>query len=175
MCHLAVNSSFGSKFPMKVDDIETRNGGVALSTYDLMTRLQAQHPEFNFVFVVGSDLIGSMRSWTDPVIKNHGELLWNELSFLGLVRPGYSGDFEELPPKFRWIHDKDSSIKMVTQELSSSEIRARMNTDVGQGERDSAFGEFERSNIQSRNMSKIEGLMPAAVLAHILRNDLYQD
>jgi hypothetical protein len=53
MCHLAVNATFGSKFPMKVNDIETRNGGIALGTYDLMTRLEREYPEYNFVFVVG--------------------------------------------------------------------------------------------------------------------------
>jgi nicotinic acid mononucleotide adenylyltransferase len=53
MCHLAVNASFGTRFPIKVNDIETRDGGVALGTYDLMSRLKKEHPEYNFVFVVG--------------------------------------------------------------------------------------------------------------------------
>jgi hypothetical protein len=52
MCHLAVNSSFGSTFPMKVNDIEIREGR-ALSTYELMSRLTDEHPDYNFVFVVG--------------------------------------------------------------------------------------------------------------------------
>jgi nicotinic acid mononucleotide adenylyltransferase len=53
MCHLAVNSSFGSTFPMKVNDIEIQEGR-ALSTYELMSRLKEGHPEINFVFVIGS-------------------------------------------------------------------------------------------------------------------------
>jgi hypothetical protein len=107
-----------------------------------------------------------MREWTDPHIADHGERLWNEISFLGLHRPGYTSVIDELPPSFRWLDGESSGIKMVSQELSSSEIRARMNAD--------AFGEYERTKIMSRNMSKIEGLMPAPVLAHILRNELYQ-
>jgi nicotinate (nicotinamide) nucleotide adenylyltransferase len=169
MCHLAVNSSFGSTFPMKVNDIEIREGR-ALSTYELMSRLTDEHPDYNFVFVVGSDLIGQIREWTDPVIEDHGEKLWNECAFLGLHRPGHTQDFAELPPNFRWLDDFSSgNQKIVTQELSSSEIRGRM------GIKDSQkFGEYERAKMTARNFRKIEGLMPAAVVAHILRNDLYK-
>jgi len=37
-----------------------------------------------------------------------------------------------------------------------------------------AYGAQERYDIQQGNFSRAEGLVPSAVLAHILRNALYQ-
>lgn len=164
MCHLAVNTSFGSTFPVRVCDLETKEPK-ALPTLELMKRLEAKYPQYNFTFVIGSDLIPDMRSWKADNIPDHGHRLWQECSFLGLPRPGYMSNMQELPIKFRWLTDSTrvSNANLVTSELSSSEVRNRIQS----------FGEFERENIVQRNLQSIEGLMPASVVAHILRNNLY--
>ena len=65
MCHLAVDTTFGSRFGVKVCDIEMaypRN----VPTVVLMRRLKEKHPSYDFSFVVGSDLIDSLHEWDAP-------------------------------------------------------------------------------------------------------------
>jgi len=54
MCHLAVNSVFGSEFPIKVH-AQAMDAALVTSRGDLLRALQQQHPQKSFRFVIGSD------------------------------------------------------------------------------------------------------------------------
>jgi nicotinate-nucleotide adenylyltransferase len=160
MCHTAVNGSFGTAFPIKVKDFEVTEKR-DIPTYDLIKELQDTHPHLNFVFVVGSDLLQQniIRQW------DRGQELWENIAFLGLRRPGFVGGEMELPPSFRWISEMNNS---VVADADGGDVRARMMA----GGR---FGDYERAAITERDFTRIEGLMPAGVVAHIIRNELYHE
>ncbi|MCJ7793038.1 MAG: nicotinate-nicotinamide nucleotide adenylyltransferase [Candidatus Marinimicrobia bacterium] len=140
MCHLAVDASFGSRFPVLVKEIEIFEKE-AIPTYQLMTRLQKENPHFSFKFVIGSDLIPQIKDWYE------GEKLQQEVNFLVIPRPGY--EKKKVPKNFIWLAAPD--LQLAHTQLTSTEIRKRLGKDF----------------------SLVEGLIPAPVLAHIIRNKLY--
>ena len=89
MCHLAVDTTFGSRFGVKVCDEEMKEPR-NIPTIILMRRLKAKHPSYDFSFVVGSDLIPTLHEWDAPgcegrwdAISNAGEKFKEENHFLG--------------------------------------------------------------------------------------------
>jgi len=183
MCHLAVNTTFGSSFPIRVCDIEMAEEQ-ALSTYHLMERLKQDYPSKDFCFVLGADLIDSLKTWDAPGVPDAGLRLWNECSFLVLDRPGYEIP-ENLPPNFIELTPLAGST-IVTEEVSSSEIRRRISKPKPQshavGLRRSStgdnFGESEKHEIEQAmssggNFEMVDGLLTPAVLAHVIRYRLY--
>lgn len=140
MCNLAVDSSFGSRFPIKVKDFELLEEKM-VPTYYLLQRLQKEYPDHEFRVVIGADLTDQIKNW------HEGEELWKEGQFLVNPRPGY--DKKELPENFVWL--EPGGLKLAHVRLSSTEIRKRLGKDV----------------------SLVDGLVPSAVLAHIIRYGLY--
>jgi len=180
MCHLAVNTTFGSNFPIRVCDIEMLEDE-ALSTYHLMKKLREDYPDKDFMFVLGADLIGSLKQWDAPGVPDAGVRLWNECNFLVLDRPGY--DMPEMPANFQRL-TAITGTKIVTEEVSSSEIRRRIlrpaQTSATLRGAEKNFGDAERDELQhamseqgGRNFSMVDGLLTPAVLAHIIRYRLY--
>jgi len=169
LCHLAVNTSFGSSFPIRVCDIEMAETQ-ALSTYHLMQRLRAEYPSKSFHFVLGADLLSQLKTWDAPGVPDAGERLWNECDFILMERPGYDIP-ADLPSNFRLLASANGET-LVTEETSSSEIRRR----IVQRERhkDADFAETERGHLQQGNLMMVDGLLNPAVLAHIIRYQLYQ-
>ena len=97
MCHLAVNTAFGSRFPIFVCD-EEMHERAALSSIVLMRKLKRKHPEKEFWFVVGADLIESLPSWNLPGEPMSGQNFYETQKFLVLARPGY--ELPEVPSNF---------------------------------------------------------------------------
>ena len=129
-----------------------------MPTIELFMRLRAEHPEVNFVLVIGSDMLEQdvVRGWEG------GQQLWNEFGFLGMRRPGLEETSVQLPPNFRWIDDVNGP--------SNGADDGTVGRRLIQG---AQFGKFEREAIKSKDFARIEGLMPAGVVAHIIRNGLY--
>ena len=140
MCHLAVDSSFGSRFPIKVKEIEIFEKK-AIPTYLLLQRLEKEKPDFSFKFVIGADLIPQLQNWYE------GKKLWQEFNFLVIPRPGYEKG--KLPKNFTWL--ETPNLQLAHTQLSSTETRKRL----------------------SKDFSLVDGLIPPAVLAHIIRYRLY--
>ncbi|KAG8470415.1 hypothetical protein KFE25_008836 [Diacronema lutheri] len=161
MCHLAVNTTFGSSFPVMVSDIELHEPK-ALPTWHLMQKIKAARPELEPVFVIGSDLVRDLKSWDE------GERLWAEESFVVINRPGYELGNEALPPHATRLEPPGNAFTLVSAELSSSEVRKRLRLT-------SNFGDLERTAINQKNYGLVEGLVPAAVLAHIMRYRIYEN
>ena len=163
MCHLAVNTCLGSTFPIRVSDIEGESDQ-SLSTYHLMEKLQKSYPDPDFYFVIGADLIDSIKDWDAPGVPNAGEILLRDRKFLVLDRPGY-GLPDNLPANFIKLKALEGTT-LVTEDISSSEIRARIRICRN-------FGENERDYLSSGNYRMVDGLLAPAVLAHIIRYQLY--
>jgi len=190
MCHLAVDTTFGSRFGVKVCDEEMhypRN----MPSIVLMRHLKTQHPAIDFSFVIGSDLINQLKEWDAPGcpgawegIPNAGEKFAKEGKFLVISRPGsgIKGD-EPLPENFEWIgHALNArGSKLVETFLSSSEVRNRLRgaDDVvryglRKGQDDPPRSTGIRGVVEQHTWyDEAEGLVPPSVLAHIVRYGLY--
>jgi nicotinate-nucleotide adenylyltransferase len=99
----------------RVEDIELRREGTSY-TIDTVTALQDQHPDVQFYWIVGSDMVADLPNW-----RKIDELA-DRLSFIGLERPDQPGDDSLLPP---FIRRKLHRAAMPPMGISSSEIRRR--------------------------------------------------
>jgi nicotinic acid mononucleotide adenylyltransferase len=131
MCQLAVSTTFGSRFGVKVSAMElTRD--VAMGSYSIMRAFKAAHPDKEFFFILGEDLIEGLDTWTDPECEdpeNAGVLLKEQNNFLVIKRPGFSvgAELRASLTNFEWVSPGIEGSHLVSMELSSSEIRHRFN------------------------------------------------
>jgi len=102
-------SNFDSR--VEVSDFEGRNG--IESTFELAAALEKAHPEWEFVFVIGSDAVLDLGKWKD------NERLLENTKFLVISRKGFPA--VELPShNFEFVRAK------VELEISSTDIRNRI-------------------------------------------------
>ena len=88
-----------------------------------MKRLKQDYPGKDFCFVLGADLLDSLKAWDAPGVPDAGVRLWNECNFLVLDRPGYEIP-DNLPPNFIELTALAGS-KIVTEEVPSHRTRTR--------------------------------------------------
>jgi nicotinate (nicotinamide) nucleotide adenylyltransferase len=163
MCHLAVNTTFSSSFPVKVSGVELGRPSAA-PTVELLPELDRRYPEYKICFVVGSDLLEGIPGWTggDPV-KDH-QWYWKR-EFIVISRPGYA-----IPHAWaqrdtvKILKPVASGGKIISSNLSSSEIRRRVTSNAGNLE--TVLGQTAR---------KVEGLLPLSVNQHIAKYTLLSD
>lgn len=182
MCHLAVDTTFGSNLGIQVCDEEMgvpRN----IPSIVLMRRLKAKHPDRDFTFVIGSDLISSLPDWDAPGCPGHweavedaGRCFMEECDFIVIDRPGHElhglnglgPDGKPLGANFAHIGLalRTSGKTLTGIHLPSAEVRHRIRDDF------SRYG--ERSRHESKSWyDEAEGLIPASVLGHIVRYELF--
>ena len=82
MTRLAFQDFFKDKYPIKIDDIEVKNGE-SIPTFYLLERYQQAQPDCEFWFVMGTDLIDGLHWWDE------GTRLINETNFLIFERHGF--------------------------------------------------------------------------------------
>mmetsp|Transcript_37202 Transcript_37202/g.74365 ORF Transcript_37202/g.74365 Transcript_37202/m.74365 type:complete len:349 (-) Transcript_37202:268-1314(-) len=196
MCHLAVDTSFGSRFGVKVCDEEIHQPRNVPSLI-LMRRLKANHPNIDFSFVVGSDLIPTLHEWDAPAmpgcwdgVRDAGRVFMSECNFLVVDRPGSDVETSRLPPNFKLIAPalKARGSQLTETYLSSSEVRQRMlgaddivrfglrrGDNQKGGDAEQPTQERRRRAQESRRAwyDEAEGLVPPSVLGHIVRYGLY--
>lgn len=112
MCRLATAGS--SLF--EVSDIETRRSGPSY-TIDTAQKLR-QCGEVDVNWLIGADMLHSLPTWHRPL-----DLL-RDVHFLVMARPGWTIDWNLLPPAFR--HLKDQVVVAPVMDISSTEIRRRV-------------------------------------------------
>ena len=79
MVQIAVADFFPADFPIKVHDIEVKNG-LLIPTYFLMKKLEKEYSEHTFYFILGSDLIPTLYAWDE------GLKLLEEINFIVFQR-----------------------------------------------------------------------------------------
>ena len=75
MVELSIADFFTPDIPIKVDDIEIKNGKT-IPTYHLLKKYEKMYPDTNFYFIVGTDLLPSLETWDE------GTKLINEMKFI---------------------------------------------------------------------------------------------
>ncbi len=96
-------------------DIEVKRGGVSY-TVDTIRELRQQHPEHDFAFIIGSDMVEYLPRW------NRIEELAQWVTFIGLSRPGTELAIHRLP---EFLQRVVVTAAMPQIGISSTEIRKR--------------------------------------------------
>ena len=182
MAHLAVDTTFGSHFGVKVCDEEVGQPRNVPSVV-LMRRLKEKYPEYDFSFVLGTDLLDNVQDWDAPSLPGYweevvdgGKTFMDENHFIVVdyvSRKGVDAGQRALPPNFARIapalEARGSTLSSTL--LSSKEVRHRMRDDFAR------YGEVGGIiDLAGRNHSwydEAEGLLPPSVLGHIVRYGLY--
>ncbi|WP_028549176.1 nicotinate-nucleotide adenylyltransferase [Paenibacillus sp. UNC451MF] len=97
-------------------DIELQKGGVSYSI-DTVKLLKQQYNGIHFSYIIGADMVQYLPKW-----YKFDELV-QLISFIGLQRPGYELDVEQLPEQ---VKQAVSIASMPLMELSSTYIRERV-------------------------------------------------
>ena len=96
-------------------DIELRKGGISY-TIDTVKLLREEQPGIHFSYIIGADMVQFLPKWYKI------EELTALITFIGLMRPGYILDLEDLPVH---IQQAVRLAEMPLIELSSTRIRSR--------------------------------------------------
>ena len=97
MCQKAIEDFFPANFPVKIDDIEVKNGE-QIKTYFLLQQLAEIHgPKYKFYFLIGSDLVPTLHMWHPRMIIDTSFVIYN--------RMGYEHVFDGSPKDYDLPHD----------------------------------------------------------------------
>jgi nicotinate-nucleotide adenylyltransferase len=137
MVHLATSEYHD----FQANDLEIKKGGLSY-TVETVKVLHELHPNITFFWIIGADMIASLTKWhcIDELVE--------DVTFIGLKRPGFAYHFEDLPEN---ILKKVKLVPMPLIDISSTEIRKRLMT-----------GESNRF------------FVPHSVLSYIKENGLYE-
>jgi nicotinate-nucleotide adenylyltransferase len=95
-------------------DIEINKGGVSYSI-DTIELLKSHYPDIAFSYIIGADMVQYLPQWhrIDDIVRH--------IHFIGLARPGYELDLQQLPEHIR---NRVKLVPMPLVEISSTAIRA---------------------------------------------------
>lgn len=93
MVEIMAKELFGdSKIPVRVSDLEIKRSKLT-TTFDTKTELEKLYPDFEFHFLVGSDILGDIEEkWMK------GKELWRTANFVAVERRGFALP-KRLPPR----------------------------------------------------------------------------
>ncbi|MFC3748279.1 nicotinate-nucleotide adenylyltransferase [Paenibacillus sp. GCM10012306] len=96
-------------------DLEVLRGGVSY-TIDTIRELQSKHPQSEFYFIIGADMVEYLPKW-----QSIDELV-QRLTFIGVGRPGTTLDLKALPDH---IAGRVTLADMLQVDISSTMLRQR--------------------------------------------------
>lgn len=112
MCQLAVEG----QADFAVDNLETKRTG---PSYTIDTaRILAARESGRVSWLIGADMLRSLPTWHQP------EALLDEVAFVVLARPGWSFDWETLPPRFRVLREQVVEAPLI--DISATDLRRRV-------------------------------------------------
>jgi len=114
-----LRAAFAGNPAFRVEEIELLQEGTSY-TIDTVTALQERHPEANFHWIVGSDMIRDLPNW------RRAEELAGRIAFIGLERPDQPSEDSSLPD---FVRNKLTRAVMPQMGISSTDIRRR----IGEG------------------------------------------
>ncbi|MGG2199261.1 nicotinate-nucleotide adenylyltransferase [Paenibacillus validus] len=99
----------------RASDIELVKGGVSYSI-ETVSLLRERYPDHRFYYIIGADMVQYLPKWhrIDELVRL--------VTFVGLQRPGFDADLEELPAPMK---EAVMLASMPQIELSSTLIRER--------------------------------------------------
>lgn len=97
-------------------DIEVVRGGVSY-TIDTIQLLHERHPNTDFYFIIGADMVNYLPKW------ERIEELARQITFLGVGRPGFDLHLDDLP---EFLHGRVLLAEMPLVDISSTAIRRRL-------------------------------------------------
>jgi nicotinate-nucleotide adenylyltransferase len=112
MCQLAVAGCDG----FEVNDLETKRTGPSY-TIDTARALKRQGWD-RVSWLIGADMVRNLPTWHQP------DALLAEVEFVVLARPGWSFDWETLPPQYQRLQKHVVEAPLI--EISATEIRRRV-------------------------------------------------
>ncbi len=126
MVKAAVKDYFDEDFPVKVDPIEVEHGN-SIPTYYLLQNYKKAHPETEFWFVIGTDLISGLHYWDES------ERLINDINFVIFEREGFEVktliNHSNWPKNYKLAYKGDE--KNLLGGISSTEVRKRVKKQQG--------------------------------------------
>ena len=112
MCRLTVHGCDG----FEVNDLETQRTG---PSYTIETvRALAGQGMGRVSWLIGADMLRNLPTWREP------EALLEEASFVVMARPGWSFDWDSLPPPFRKLRDNVVETPLI--DISATQVRRRV-------------------------------------------------
>jgi len=182
MTHLLVNDFFPKEFPIKVNDIEIRNGRT-IPTYDLIQKLKEdpENEKYDFYFILGSDLLEGLRKW------ENGLKLMEEVNFIIFIRIGFFVRKENLPKKYiivftSFIGSSSTEIRnriaalrnQGTLEVTNPELKRRMSIDEEVDEKPNPeISEIKQ--VREQKLRTIDGNKQQEVMSPEDRNKYLED
>lgn len=97
-------------------DIEIVRGGVSY-TIDTIQLLHERHPNIDFYFIIGADMVNYLPEW------ERIEELARQITFLGVGRPGFDLNLGDLP---EFLQGRVLLAEMPLVDISSTAIRRRL-------------------------------------------------
>jgi nicotinate-nucleotide adenylyltransferase len=117
MCRLAASSEAAAGL-FEVDDVETRRGGPSY-TLDTVRSLKTRGGDWkDLAWLIGADQLMGLPRWHRPV-----ELM-AECRLVVMARPGWTMDWDTLPPAFRHLRHHVAEAPLV--DVSATEVRRRV-------------------------------------------------
>ena len=138
---------------MRVNAIEVENGE-AMPSYELLKTLEKQYPENAFFFIIGVDLLPTLKYW------HHAEKLVDEVFFFIYQREGYAVKKEELPEHFILVENRS-----LVNNVSSSGFRERYRS----------YLESEDETLKAAIAGEMMRIVPEEAWEYIVRGKLYTD
>lgn len=120
MLSIMISTVFGSRVPIFTDYTQIDKSWVTSTTAGLLKEMRAKHPDFQFSFIIGTDLIADIQRW-----ENAEKLTKEKGLFLAVERLGVPPP-KKMPSYVNLVKTKN----LATTNISSSLVRSM----VEQGE-----------------------------------------
>ena len=128
MTRLALKDFFPKDVPIKLDPIEVEHGE-SIPTVYLLDGYIKKYPNFDFWFVMGTDLIEGMRDWDE------GDRLIADFNFLIFQRHGYDQnkllEHPNWPKNYRLAYDEAKLHKNLLGGIMTNEVKMRLSNGLG--------------------------------------------
>ncbi|MDO4887257.1 MAG: nicotinate-nucleotide adenylyltransferase [Actinomycetaceae bacterium] len=100
-----------------VSRVDIERGGMTY-TVDTLRDLRKSHPDANFFFITGADVLPQILGWKEA------SALWSMAHFVGVTRPGHQLDTSGLPPEGITL------MEIPAMAISSTDCRNRVRSGV---------------------------------------------
>ncbi|TMG85007.1 MAG: nicotinate-nucleotide adenylyltransferase [Betaproteobacteria bacterium] len=162
---LAMTEIGCAEFPgLMADGREVRNPRLSY-TVSTLQDLHSEQPKLPLALIVGTDAFANLILW------HHWEQLFTLAHLVVVERPGAALDIESLPPalKIQWERRLTTDPARLSRQLAGAIYRQAVTPQPISG---TALRDALARGGQAR--AQLAGLLPAAVLAYIDRNQLYR-